>query len=106
MNKFLLAFIILASLSFASDYCVFDAQGNCVKRFEERYSPKSLNKENGYKKYYIALQTNKRGAERQTYNQMQFNKTKGRKRWYEVDWNQGVKLCPEKTLIRAMDLGL
>lgn len=55
----------------------------------------SLGEENGLKNYYVA-QKEKNIAVRQSYKTVNPRKTVGRKKWYEVDWNQGVKLCPEK----------
>lgn len=55
----------------------------------------SFGEENGLKNYYVA-QKEKNIAVRQSYKTVNPRKTVGRKKWYEVDWNQGVKLCPEK----------
>ena len=55
----------------------------------------SFGEENGLKNYYVT-QKEKNIAVRQSYKTVNPRKTVGRKKWYEVDWNQGVKLCPEK----------
>jgi hypothetical protein len=93
-------YMILLSLLFcysvASNYCVYDAQGNCVEIIQNNHLINKMKKNKGYKKYYIALSKNEKNNNRQTYISDSFVKSKGKKRWYEVDWNQGVKLCPEK----------
>ena len=96
MKVFLFSVFLASQFLFASIYCVFDAQGNCVKQIEEQYSLENLKRDKGFRKYYIAFQSYKKKSERQLYSQMQFTRSKGKKRWYEVDWNQGVKLCPEE----------
>ena len=55
----------------------------------------SFGEENGLKNYYVT-QKEKNITVRQSYKTVNPRKTVGRKKWYEVDWNQGVKLCPEK----------
>lgn len=51
--------------------------------------------ENGLKNSYVAPKE-KNIVARQSYKTVSPRKTVGRKKWYEVDWNQGVKLCPDR----------
>ena len=95
MKIYILLFSLFFGYSVASNYCVFDAQGNCVENIQNSRFIEKIKKNKGYKKYYIALSKNAKNNNRQTYSSDSFVKFKGKKRWYEVDWNQGVKLCPE-----------
>lgn len=93
MNKILIMFFILACYSFASNFCFFDVDGNCVAKTNDNLSYNQLKEKFGYKKYYIAnVEKIKKDS---FYAEVKPQKCKGKKRWYEVDWNQGVKLCPE-----------
>lgn len=93
MNKILSILIILACHSFASNYCFFDLNGNCVAKANSNQSYHQLKEKFGYKKYYIA--SAEKTKKQSFYTEARPRKSKGKKRWYEVDWNQGVKLCPE-----------
>ena len=53
----------------------------------------SLTEENGYKIYY-KKQNDYNSSKK--YSTTKLKKANGKKRWYEVAWNQRVKLCPEK----------
>ncbi len=94
MKKILLFFLISFSFSFGGDFCVFDANGNCVSSLHDVREAQNLFQEKGFKKYYIASKENAVAGKR-SYKSVKPTKSIGHKRWYEVDWNQGVKLCPE-----------
>ena len=95
MKKVLSLFLIYFSCSFGGDFCIFDANGNCVSNLHDVREAQNLFQEKGFKKYYIASKENAVAGKR-SYKSVKPTKSSGRKRWYEVDWNQGVKLCPEK----------
>ena len=89
----LLFFLILStSFCYSKDLnYIYDARGN-VMSFNNNHLL-SLTEENGYKIYY-KKQNDYNSSKK--YSTTKPKKAKGKKRWYEVDWNQGVKLCPEK----------
>lgn len=93
MKNILFVLIILACHSFALNYCFFDVNGNCVVRTNGNISNDQLKKNFGYKNYYIA--SVEKAQKKSFFSEVKPRKTQGKKRWYEVDWNQGVKLCPE-----------
>jgi uncharacterized membrane protein len=93
---FSLLLLLLTTTSSASKLCVFDALGNCIERGQNVASFKDFISQNGKKIYYIASEENNVGSNKSHYPKIAPRKIKGKKRWYEVDWNQGVKLCPEK----------
>ncbi len=95
MKKILSLFLIYFSVSFGNDFCVFDANGNCISNLHDVREAKNLFQEKGFKKHYIAS-NEKSIAEKCSYKSVKPTKSSGHKRWYEVDRNQGVKLCPEK----------
>ena len=94
MIRILSLFLIYFSFSFGNDFCVFDANGNCVSNLHDMREAKNLFQENGFKKYYIAS-NEKSIAEKRSYKSVKPTKSSGHKRWYEVDWNQGIKFCTE-----------
>lgn len=96
MKIFLIFMFFLLHISFASSFCIFDAKGNCVTTIQSQEAYKNFQKTNNQTKYYIAFSKSQEKREKQTYNKFSYRKAKGKKRWYEVDWNQGVKLCPEQ----------
>ena len=96
MKIFLIFMFFLLHISFASEYCIFDAKGNCVTTIQSQEAYINFQKTNNQTKYYIAFSKSQEQREKQTYSKFSYRKAKGKKRWYEVDWNQGVKLCPEQ----------
>ena len=73
-------YMILLSLLFcysvASNYCVYDAQGNCVEIIQNNHFIEKIKKNKGHKKYYIALSKNEEDNNRQTYISDSFVKSK------------------------------
>ena len=96
MKKIFFLLLICLSYSLGGDFCVFDANGNCASVLHSMKDAQNTSKKIGFKKYYIA-QKEKNIVARHSYKTVTPKKNIGRKKWYEVDWNQGVKLCPEKT---------
>ena len=94
MKKIFLLLFVCLSFSLGSDFCVFDAKGNCVSVLHDMREAQNAFPENGLKKYYVAT-NEKSTAEIHSYKLIKPTKSSGHKKWYEVDWNQGVKLCPE-----------
>ena len=94
MKKMFLLIIILGSISFATKNCIFDALGNCIAPASS--SAQYVKKISGQKRYYAWDTYSKNAYTKQMYISVSPRKSLGKKRWYEVDWNQGVKLCPEK----------
>lgn len=90
--------LLLASLSFClgSDFCAYDANGTCVAVLHNMQEAHLFLQEKGHK-YYIATKE-KTVTEKQSYRSLKPTKSSGNKKWYEVDWNEGVKLCPENKL--------
>ena len=95
MKKFLLLLLVYLSFSFGNDFCVFDANGNCVSVLHDMREAQNAFQEKGFKKHYIASKA-KPVAGLRSYKSVKPTKSSGHKRWYEVDWNQGVIFCPEK----------
>ncbi|MBR6125272.1 SUMF1/EgtB/PvdO family nonheme iron enzyme [Candidatus Saccharibacteria bacterium] len=94
MKKIILIYIILlTNFSYASERCIFDASGVCEKKIHNQQDINQV-MQKLHKKYYIALDEQK--TKHSLYIKPVAQKHKGKKRWFEVDWNQGVKLCPEK----------
>ena len=96
MKTTYIAILFMIQFSVASNFCLFDVQGNCVEKNPTHDSYKNVVKKEGFKKYYIASASNKNLNVQQTYVSKPYAKAKGKKRWYEVDWEEGLKLCPEK----------
>ena len=94
MKKIFFLLLICLSCSLGGDFCVFDANGNCASVLHSMKDAQNTSKKIGLKKYYIA-QKEKNIVARHSYKTVNPKKNIGRKKWYEVDWNQGVKLCPE-----------
>lgn len=94
MKKIFLLLFVCLSFSLGSDFCVFDAKGNCVSVLHDMREVQNAFPENGFKKYYVATKE-KSTAQIRSYKLMKPAKSRDRKKWFEVDWNQGVKLCPE-----------
>ena len=94
MKKIFLLLFVCLSFSLGSDFCVFDAKGNCVSVLHDMREVQNAFLENGLKKYYVATKE-KPTAQIRSYKLMKPAKSRDRKKWFEVDWNQGVKLCPE-----------
>lgn len=97
MKKIFLVFLVCLSFSFGNDFCIFDANGNCVSVLQDIREAQNVLKEKGFKKYYVASKE-KSIVGKYSYKSVIPTKSNGHKKWYEVDWNQGVKLCPEETL--------
>jgi hypothetical protein len=95
MKKIFLLFAVCLSFSFGNDFCVFDANGNCVSNLHDMREAQNVFKEKSFKKHYIASKA-KPVAGLRSYKSVKPTKSSGHKRWYEVDWNQGMILCPEK----------
>ena len=95
MKKIFLLFAVCLSFSFGNDFCVFDANGNCVSNLHDMREAQNVFQEKSFKKYYIASKA-KPVAGLRSYKSVKPTKSSGHKRWYEVDWNQGMILCPEK----------
>jgi hypothetical protein len=95
MRKKILLILIYFSCSFGNDFCVFDANGNCMSNLHDMREVQNLFQEKGFKKYYIAS-NEKSIVGKRSYKSVKPTRSSDHKRWYEVDWNQGVKLCPEK----------
>ncbi|WP_295860820.1 SUMF1/EgtB/PvdO family nonheme iron enzyme [uncultured Fibrobacter sp.] len=95
MKKILLNIILIACIScFAQQGLnVYDAEGHLLTKMG---SLSELNsKKCPSKRCFVAKEVvTKNGVD--DYKKKGPVKSKGHKRWYEVDWNQGVKLCPEK----------
>ena len=94
MVRIFLLLLVCVSFSLGSDFCVFDAKGNCVSVLHDMREVQNAFPENGFKKYYVATKE-KSTAQIRSYKLMNPTRSSGHKKWYEVDWNQGVKLCPE-----------
>lgn len=95
MKKILLNIILIACIScFAQQGLnVYDAEGHLLTKMG---SLSELNSKNcPSKRCFVAQNTGKK-TNASTFIKKGYVKSKGKKRWYEVDWNQGVKLCPEK----------
>lgn len=95
MKKMFYLLLFCISCSLGEEFCVFDANGNCVSTIHNMRSTQNVFQEKGFKKYYIAAKKQSI-AEKSSYKSVMPTKTSGRKKWYEVDWNQNVKICPEK----------
>ncbi len=95
-HLFLYFFFFLTTFSFSSEICIYDAMGNCIEKRSNMSSLKDLRIQKGIKKYFVASSLKENGLYNSSFNEIAPKKQKGKKRWYEVDWNQGVKLCPEK----------
>lgn len=95
MRKKILLILIYFSCSFGNDFCVFDANGNCMSNLHDMREVQNLFQEKGFKKYYIAS-NEKSIVGKRSYKSVKPTRSSDHKRWYEVDWNQGVKFCPEK----------
>ena len=95
MKKFLLLLLVYLSFSFGNDFCVFDAKGSCVSNLQDMREAQNVFQEKSFKKHYIASKA-KPVAGLRSYKSVKPTKSSGHKRWYEVDWNQGVIFCPEK----------
>lgn len=87
---------LITSNLFAAEKCIFDALGNCKKNEQPNESVKKIVRENGTKKYYVSPYTYAETNQKKEYQKIAPRKSVGKKNWYEVDWNQGVKLCPQK----------
>ena len=87
MNKILLISFFIACNLFASEYCIFDAKGNCVTTIQSQEAYKNFQKTNNQTKYYIAFSKSQEKREKQTYSKFSYRIAKGKKRWYEVDWD-------------------
>ena len=94
LKKILVIIIALISFCFAEKKCLFDALGNCVTTPFSSFQ--YITKKNAHKNYYAWSEKEQKNVVKQSYLSMSPRKSFGKKRWYEVDWNQGVKLCPEK----------
>ena len=95
MKKILLNIILIACIScFAQQGLnVYDAEGHLLTKMG---SLSELNsKKCPSKRCFVAKNTGKK-TNASAFIKKDYVKSKGKKRWYEVDWNQGVKLCPEK----------
>lgn len=95
VKRILLNIILIACIScFAQQGLnVYDAEGHLLTKMD---SLSELNsKKCPSKRCFVAKEVvTKNGVD--DYKKKGPVKSKGKKRWYEVDWNQGVKLCPEK----------
>ncbi|MCQ2090185.1 MAG: formylglycine-generating enzyme family protein [Fibrobacter sp.] len=96
MNRIVFILILSLSFSFGNMFCVFDANGNCVSVLTNIREIQNVSRDGGYKKYYVAGKEGRSSEIKSSYKTVMPTKVKDRKKWYEVDWNQGVKLCPEK----------
>ena len=96
MKKIFSLLLICLSCSFGENFCIFDANGNCVTTLNNMHSVQNIFQTKGLKKYYIAAKE-KNAVENRSYKSLNPTRSSGHKKWYEVDWNQGVKLCPEKS---------
>lgn len=54
MKKIFLVFLVCLSFSFGNDFCIFDANGNCVSVLQDVREAQNVLKEKGFKKYYVA----------------------------------------------------
>ena len=95
MKKIFLLLLICLSCSFGNDFCIFDAKGNCVSVLRNLQEIRDVSSKNGFKKYYVATKE-KSTEENRSYGLVLPTRSKDHKKWYEVEWNQGIKLCPEK----------
>lgn len=95
VKRILVNIILVACIScFAQQGLnVYDAEGHLLTKMA---SLSELNsKKCPSKRCFVAKEVvTKNGVD--DYKKKGPVKSKGKKRWYEVDWNQGVKLCPEK----------
>lgn len=98
MKKIFSFFLICLSLSYGNDFCVFDANGNCVSVLQNMREVQTVFQNKGYKKYYVAMKE-KSVAGKHRYVSVNPSRIRDNKKWYEVDWNQGVKLCPENNVV-------
>ena len=96
MKKNFLLFLLGMSFSFGTDFCLFDANGNCVSVLQKMQDVHNVYRDKSLKKYYVAAKDDKSFVAKRSYKSVSPTKTKERKAWYEVDWNQGVKICPNK----------
>ncbi|MBQ3714967.1 MAG: SUMF1/EgtB/PvdO family nonheme iron enzyme [Fibrobacter sp.] len=95
VKRILVNIILVACIScFAQQGLnVYDAEGHLLTKMG---SLSELNsKKCPSKRCFVAKNTGKK-TNASAFIKKDYVKSKGKKRWYEVDWNQGVKLCPEK----------
>lgn len=85
---------MLASIVSAVDLNVYDAQGNLLGQTSRQDVSRWMQNGKSQKKIYMAAKSVV--SKKQSYKTKSPRKTMGKKRWYEVDWNQGIKICPEK----------
>lgn len=79
MKIFLIFMFFLLHISFASEYCIFDAKGNCVTTIQSQEAYKNFQKTNNQTKYYIAFSKSQEKREKQTYSKFSYRKAKGKK---------------------------
>jgi hypothetical protein len=96
MRMIFIFFSITLGFVFASDLNVYDAQGNFITKTSRQDAPNWLKNNKEHRKIYIASKN--ASSQSQLYKTVSPRKTIGKKYWYEVDWNQGVKLCPQKNI--------
>lgn len=96
MKKILLSLFLLVAVSFSSEFCIFDANGVCVKKVQNSNELGKVLHELKGKRYYAAEQS--LSSKHKIFNASSVSPRKalGKRRWYELDWNQSIKLCPEK----------
>ena len=95
VKRILVNIILVACIScFAQQGLnVYDAEGHLLTKMG---SLSELNsKKCPSKRCFVAKNTGKK-TNASAFIKKDYVKSKGKKRWYEVEWNQGVRLCPEK----------
>ena len=94
VKRILLNIILIACIScFAQQGLnVYDAEGHLLTKMD---SLSELNSKNcPSKRCFVAQNTGKKNNA-SDFIKKDYVKSKGRKRWYEVNLNEGIKLCPE-----------
>lgn len=93
MRIVIIALFVLGFCLAEDDFNVYDAKGKLLNQIS---SLDDMTK-NSYerKKVFVALKKTFRVNEKK-YKKKNYVKSKGRTRWYELDLNENMKLCPEK----------
>lgn len=94
MKKFILVMCVFACRILAYELNIYDAQGNLIGQTTSQHASSWMQNDKSQKIVYIAAKS--ADSKNQSYKTKAPRKMMGKKHWYEVDWNQGIKICPEK----------
>lgn len=94
MKKIFFCLIILAYIySFADEFLnIYDAEGHLLKKIN---SLQEFNAKNCLERKCFVAKNNKKSTAKQ-YKKIHATRTKSNTRWYEVNINEGIRICPEK----------